>query len=499
MIQRSSSRVRAPEFPDGLQWLNVERPLALRQLRGRLVILDFWTSCCINCHHTLEELRKVEERFPEEVVTIGVHCPKFHAEAEVHSIRQAIIRHDVGHPVVSDADFQVWRAYAVRAWPTIVLIDPMGTIIAQHSGEFEGEALAGLIQSLVAEYDRDGLLQRGPVPVWPERDTLLELPLCYPASVLYDGEAGRLFVSDTGHHRVLEFDPASLALVRAWGDGRPGDRDGLPGEAQFHSPRGLARMGGRLLVADTGNHKVRAIDLASGRAETTAGTGQQARRALGEATGPAALNSPWDLACGTGGAVFIAMSGAHQVWRLEPESGHLSLFAGEGVEGLRDGPRLRARLAQPSGLSLCEGRLWIADSESSSLRSAPVEGEGDVRTHVGQGLFDFGDRDGDLSEARMQHPLGVAATGEAVYVSDTYNHKIRRLDLASGQLVTLAGCGEAGPEDGVGEAACFWEPQGLSLGRGCIYVADTNNHAIRRISLADGKTGTLELEPPLPG
>jgi thiol-disulfide isomerase/thioredoxin len=124
LVADTRALVRAPEFPAGMQWLNTATPLRLADLRGKIVLLDFWTYCCINCMHIIPELTALERKYPNELVVIGVHSAKFHNEGDSENIRQAILRYEIQHPVVNDRDFRIWRSYAVRAWPTLMVIKP---------------------------------------------------------------------------------------------------------------------------------------------------------------------------------------------------------------------------------------------------------------------------------------------------------------------------------------------------------------------------------------
>jgi DNA-binding beta-propeller fold protein YncE len=493
MSERYRGTVRAPEFPAGLEWLNVEQALTLAALRGKMVLLDFWTFCCINCVHTLSQLRKLEERFPNELVVIGVHSAKFPAEGHTYNIRQAVMRHDVRHPVVNDREFLLWRAYTAKAWPTIVIIDPEGKVVGAHSGEFDGVALGDLLCEMMAGYDREGKIDRTPLEVALEKHRQADTVLSFPGKVLADPEGGRLFVADTEHHRVAVYGLQDGRLRAAYGGGEPEWKDGPAPQARFRAPQGMALRGDALYVADTENHAVRKIALDSGVVTTVAGNGKQAQP--WPAAGPGRitrLNSPWDVLV-IGDTLFIAMAGSHQIWTLALHSGQLELFAGDGREALQDGPRLSARLAQPSSLTTDGELLWFADSETSSIRAVPLTGNGQVSTCIGQGLFEFGDVDGALDQARLQHVLEVAAAGDVIYLADAYNNKIKVLDPNTGTVRGFAGSGEPGLHDGPAGEACFWEPGGLSVAGNFLYVADTNNHAIRRVDRRTGEVDTVHL------
>jgi DNA-binding beta-propeller fold protein YncE len=500
MSERFLGKVRAPEFPEGLEWLNVERPLWMAGLRGKVVVLDFWTSCCINCHHVLPELRKIEERFPNEVVVIGVHSGKFSAEKPTYNLRQAVMRHDIRHPVVNDGDFLVWRAYAVRAWPTVMVVSPDGYVLGKIEGEFEGEALGEMLAGIIQEYAVVRPLSTEPIPLAFEKHKQVETLLSFPGKLLVDDAGGRLFVSDTEHHRVLAFDLETGKVRAQYGTGEPGKTDGGRRRGKLRSPQGLSLRRDALYVADTENHCVRKIALDTGVVTTVAGTGEQARPLPEAGPGPErALNSPWDVEV-VGETLYVAMAGSHQLWAVDLPTGQLFPYAGDGHEGLKDGPRGETHLAQPSGLATDGKLLWFLDSETSSLRSVPVssgraqqEGVEEVTTHLGQGLFDFGDKDGNRTRARLQHPLGIACVDGRVFIADTYNNRIKWYDPATRTVATIAGTGEPGLQDGPAEEACFWEPGGISGSEQRLYVADTGNHVIRVIDGLTGRVRTVEL------
>jgi DNA-binding beta-propeller fold protein YncE len=485
----------APEFPDGLDWLNTDHPLSIAELRGKLVLLDFWTYGCINCIHIIPDLKRLEAEYPDELVVIGVHSAKFTQEGDTENIRQIILRYGLEHPVVNDKDFRVWSIWGANAWPTLFLIDPAGNVVGVHSGEGVYPLFKPVIESLVQEFDRTGQPDRTPLERKLEREGLPASVLSFPGKVLAAAGRDRLFVADTNHQRVLVVQLSSGRVLQSFGSGRTGLHDGPAAEASFWNPQGMALSadGSTLYVADTDNHAVRRIDLGAGQVTTLVGTGQQARQyppAAGQAPN-VELTSPWDLAL-DGQVLYIAMAGSHQIWRINLTSGLTEPFAGSGREGTLDGPLDSAELAQPSGLALDgAGRLYFADSEGSSIRWAEIAGaHPQVGTLAGSGtsLFDFGDVDGIGNQARLQHPLGVALAGDQLYVADTYNSKIKRVDLGTLETTTFLGGGH-GWRDGTDPQ--FYEPGGLSFDGGRLYVADTNNHAIRIVDPDTGDTSTL--------
>ncbi|MCY0934187.1 NHL domain-containing thioredoxin family protein [Streptomyces sp. H34-S4] len=429
------ARLRAPELIGKGGWLNTGgKGLTLADLRGRITILDFWTFCCVNCLHVLDELRELEEKHRDTVVIVGVHSPKFVHEAEHSAVVDAVERYGVHHPVLDDPELATWKQYAVRAWPTLVVIDPEGYVVAQHAGEGHAHAIARLVEELEAEHEAKGTLRRGDGPYVAPEPVAGDLRFPGKALVL---PSGNLLVSDTTRHQLVELAPDGESVVRRIGGGERGF-----GPEAFSEPQGLALLpDGSVVVADTVNHALRRFDPATGAVGTVAGTGRQWWQGS-PTSGPALevdLSSPWDVAWWQG-RVWIAMAGVHQLWTWDPESDTVAVAAGTTNEGLHDGPAAEAWFAQPSGLAATEDRLWIADSETSALRYVEVSDGGyAIRTAVGSGLFDFGHRDGDAAQALLQHPLGVTALPDgSVAVCDTYNHALRRYDPATGQVTTLA-------------------------------------------------------------
>ncbi|MFC8806018.1 NHL domain-containing thioredoxin family protein [Streptomyces anthocyanicus] len=469
------ARVRAPEQVGRGGWINTgDRELSLAALRGRIVVLDFWTFCCVNCLHALDELRELEERHRDTVVIVGVHSPKFTHEAEHRAVLDAVERYGVEHPVLDDPERVTWRQYAVRAWPTLAVIDPEGYVVAQYTGEGHAHAIQRLVEELEARHAAKGTLRRGDAPyVAPEPE---------PTTLRFPGKAvslpsGTFLVSDTTRHQLVELAEDGESPVRRIGSGRRGFTDGPADRAEFSEPQGLALLGdGSVVVADTVNHALRRYEPGTGEVTTLAGTGRQHRP--GEPSRGAAravsLSSPWDVALWND-RVWIAMAGVHQLWAYDPRDGSVTVAAGTGNEGLVDGPGPEAWFAQPSGLSATDDRLWVADSETSALRW--VELDGTVRTAVGTGLFDFGHRDGPAARALLQHPLGVAALPDgSVVVADTYNHALRRYAPPTGEVSTLA--------------TDLREPSDAVVVGGDVLVVESARHRLTRLRLPHDALGT---------
>jgi thiol-disulfide isomerase/thioredoxin len=453
-------------------WVNTTRPLTADDFKGRLILLDFWTYGCINCMHVIPDLDYLEKKYPE-VMVIGVHSAKYTGEGLSARIRQAAERFGIHHPVMNDNDYKVWDRFGVRAWPTLVLLDDRGAEISRYAGEGHR---AELERDIVRAGKQRQLKKDAPGLTASVREDGI---LRFPSHIQPLGQ-GRLLVSDTAHHQLVEIDAATGKVIRRIGSGTAGFGDGDAATAQFNMPRGFAVADGIIYVADTGNHALRAIDR-TGKVTTLAGTGKRGfDRTPGGAAKGMALASPWDIEPQADGSVAIAMAGTHQLWVYDPKTGEIYVLAGNGREDIGDGRALSAELAQPSGLSRAGDILYFVDAESSSLRQ--LKG-GRVETLIGTGLFDFGRLDGHYPTASLQHPQGVFAADGKVYVADTYNDALRVYDVASKSLSTVKLSGET-----------LNEPGDVAVVDGHAYLADTGNSRLVRVDLSTGAAEILKVK-----
>lgn len=500
-----SPDLHAPDFPAGLDWINVSAPVTMNDLRGKIVVLDFWTYGCINCIHMIPVLQQLEQKYGDVLQVIGVHSAKFANEGDTTNIRQIVQRYELHHPVINDNQFIVWQTYGVQAWPTFVVIDPRGNVLARQAGEIPFDAFDRLLSQMETFWDGIGGLNHEPLPMTLEGAGTPPGLLAFPGKVLADADSGRLFIADSNHHRIIVADLNTFAVQDVIGTGTPGLDDGGFDAATFNKPQGMALREDVLYVADTENHAIRAVDLAARTVTTVAGNGYQMmmRADFGVQTPGAStlLSSPWDVAFGDDGILYIAMAGIHQIWAMYPGEAHpVAPVIGSGGEGAVSSTLADSQLAQPSGLFFANGLLFSTDPESSTVRESDIAA-GTVTTIAGtpdNNLFDFGDVDGAEGTSRLQHALGITGDNDGhLYIADTYNSRIKEIDLATDTTTTLAGSGgDGGFRDGVGQDAAFDEPGGLSYANGKLYVADTNNQAIRVIDLASDTVSTVTFPNP---
>ncbi|WP_437226818.1 thioredoxin-like domain-containing protein [Planctomicrobium sp. SH661] len=497
----------APSLDGGTEWLNTSGPISLQDLRGKIVLLDFWTYCCINCMHILPDLKYLEQKYPNQLVVIGVHSAKFDNEKESENIREAIMRYEIEHPVINDSNMVIARKYDFNSWPTLVLIDPEGNFVGRQPGEGNRDLFDQVIGKMVTYHRAKKTLDETPVKFNLERAKAEPTPLRYPGKILADEAGQRLFITDSNHNRIV-ITSLTGELQKIIGTGAIGAKDGSFDQASFDHPQGLALVGTDLYVADTENHKLRKVDLKNEKVTTIAGTGVQShlRPALGAAlsTKKTPLNSPWALQ-EFKGMLYIAMAGPHQIWRHKIGSEVITPLVGSGREDIIDGTLQESALAQPSDIVTDGQALYIVDSEGSAVRRIELGNPGSVVTVVGphdfpqgRSLFEFGDIDGQGDTVRLQHPIGLVYHDGSLYVADTYNDKIKKVDPLKRTAVTWLGTGERGK--GL-DPVQMSEPAGLAIAGNKMFIADTNNHRILVTDLQSKATQELLIEgltPPAP-
>ena len=474
-------RAKGPGFDGATAWVNTSRPITRADLRGRVTVVDFWTSCCINCIHTIPTLKKLEQEFEDDpFLVVGVHSPKFEAEQGAARLASNVKAYGIKHPVALDGNLAIWKKWGASSWPTVAVLDVDGRIIWADTGEPDYETVRKVVEKALAEGEKAKRLAKGKPSAW-KADPGPTTPLAFPGKIAL-GEKGEFFVSDTGHNRIVWFnaDGSTKATI---GSGLAGKTTGDFGHASFRAPQGIAYSNGSLYVADTENHLIRKVDLSKRVVSRVAGMGSLSGRFLGNGASEAistGLRSPWALLVHQG-HLYVALAGSHQVGDVDLARGTIRRFAGSGRETRRDGDPDSAAFAQPSALATDGKELFVLDSETSSLRAVNFKTR-QTRTLIGKGLFDFGDVDGDAERGRMQHPLGLAYAGGKLYIADTYNSKIKVVPVAGGSITT-----RYAPK---GKAALF-EPGGLAAARGKLWIADTHHHRVMRLTLAEKKPAHL--------
>jgi DNA-binding beta-propeller fold protein YncE len=364
-----------------------------------------------------------------------------------------------------DSESLVWQSYECRSWPTVVLVDSAGSIRFHGCGEVDADRLLGAVDALCEDAEAAGAT---PAPLPVELDDPPDGVLAFPTKLAIDPESAFLWIADTGHHRVIAVDTASATIVAEVGDGTAGAADGEFALARLRAPRGLAVRDGHVFVADTGNHCIRDIGVRQGIVTTIVGTGILLHDRDGGGFGrDQGLASPWDLGV-RGDDLFIAIAGSHQIWHLDLLTACAAAFVGG--------------LSQPMGIAVCDEDLVVVEAESNEVCTVSTIDR--TRTSlVAASTFDFGRIDGALDTARLQHPRGIAvhASGE-IFIADTCSDAIRRIDAGRSSVQTVRG-----------GATPLRRPEGIACSDRTLFVADTDNHRIVTIDLDSGAVDVLRL------
>ena len=454
----------APEVNSKYGWLNTDRSYSLKDLRGKIVLLDFWTLGCINCQHIIPEIEKLQEKFSKELVVIGVHSAKFKSERETQRIRSAISKFGIDHPVVNDADYAVWKAYGVEAWPTLVLISPDGKIAFKAEGENVYNVFNPQIEKLVKNYK--DVIDTKPFVFKQQETKTSATTLRFPSKLITDGTEN-IWLSDYGNNRVVKIDKTGK-ILEIIGKGGQGFEGGNFSTATFNGPQGLAIMNDSLWIADSKNNSIRLADLSTKQVTTIAGNGKMGYYFNNDKRNePVLPNSPWDLLIDKG-YLYIADAGNHQVLRMDLKDNKVYRFAGSGFEGIKDSDLKTSTFSQPSGLTNKVNDIYVADPEASAIRKIDLKNE-TVKTIIGKGLFKFGDEDGDTKNVLLQHCVGLTEGNDNIYIADTYNGKVKVLNTKTNIVSTLV--------------TDLNEPNDVLIVGHELWITDTNNDQIIKFNL----------------
>ena len=461
----------APEFPAGLEWLNLAKPLRMSQLAGRVTALVFVNAGSAWCQHRLADLSTLRKRHGDHLNVVAVHVPRFDHERDARRVLKRMHRQALEFPLAHDADWTAWQHFGIEAWPTVLLIDGKGQVRDRIVGDGPVRDLENAIAKLRSE---EAPLPMNAAGIELRRSREPDLPLRFPVGIAANQQY--VYVVDSGHHRVLECTPAGR-IHRQFGSGGPGFIDGPMELAAFQNPQGLCLQRDALYVADTGNHAVRRIKLSTGDVDTLCGAGRPGAPVEGPIADPrsVALDQPRGVAISPSNVICISTAGDNRIWAYDLGERSLKLLAGSGAMDLVDGEGAAAAFAGPSGLAIVQQILYVADEASSAIRSVHLRTR-QVTTLVGQGQWTFGNLEGSRADALLQQPQAVALDGSApvLWVADSGNDQLRTLRLGGGEVSTIS------------LPQRLHSPAGLAVVNGIVWIADTDAHAVLRFDPADG-------------
>jgi len=467
----------APELPRALQWLNAPAT-TLHEQRGRIVALAFVNSASAWCAQRLNDLAVLQARHLGRLQALAIHVPRFDSERDPQSALKRLRRHGNVLPLAHDADWVAWQRFGVESWPTVLLIDGEGQVQHRIVG---ADGLAELERHIARLCDGLHVPPDDDLRAFREAHPEPRMPLCFPAGLVATPD--RLFVADSGHHRVLECNHLGR-VIRQFGMGTPDLADGELNHAAFRRPQGLALVRESLYVADTGNHALRRINLPTSTVDTLCGNGRAGEPTEGVVAAPrnVALNQPQALVVNNN-QIFLAMAGDNRVWSYDLGTREIRPRAGSGQLDVRDGSGPMAAFAQPAGLAAVLQTLYVCDAVGSAVRSMQLRGD-TVQTLIGQGAWTFGAEDGPRDRARLQHPQAIALSPDApvMWIADSGNGSLRTLRLGGGELTTVA------------LPRALQGPAGLSVAAGAVWIAETDAHAVLRYDIATGELSHVPID-----
>ncbi|UCC55102.1 MAG: redoxin domain-containing protein [Gammaproteobacteria bacterium] len=476
----TGKQIPAPEFPQSLEWFNTDKPVNLEACLGKVVLLNFSTYCSLQCINRLQDLEFLKNKYHDNVRIIGIHIPRFPGERTTIHLQKAIARHNIEHPIINDMNQRVTKLFGIRQPHALVVIDTKGNIKGATSRLDKRHKLDKITGQLLCKTDRHVAVPDTPDP--SRECGIAANALAYPGRIHVTNK--RVFIADSGNNRIIETTTGGHVLHQ-FGSSDAGFIDGHGTDAAFSNPQGMLLLDEYLYVADSGNHAIRRIHLQSDEVITIAGTGKPGNPPQSSHfSNPREvnLNAPCGLAL-KGNNIYIAMSGTNQIWALSLLTNIMEVIAGSGDKDLVDGISHLASFAQPSALSIMGNTLYVADAESSAIRAVDLDTR-NVRTLVGGGLRNYGYNDGFATDAKLQYPLDLDADQrkKLLWVADTYNNKIRKIELGNNLVSSVT------------VDYPLHQPAGLAFSEDTLYIANTNLHEIVRIDLRNGNSDTLNVD-----
>lgn len=486
-------------------WFNVVHPLTLEELQERVILVYFWSGSCINCYESLPKIKELQNEFGSKLVIIGVHSPMFMGEGDYLAVKKAVLRHDITYPVINDQNSRIMNNFALKEWPSFLVINPYGMVSKKFSGKNEVEKVGEYVSKQITKYKFQ--ISRNALPILLEKNNLIGNVLSYPTKLAYANNFNHktrqipaIFIANTGQNSINITTITGESLLKI-GSGKIGMADGSFDVATFNAPQGLLYADNKLYVADTGNNAIRLINFKENKVQTIVGNG--ARGGIieeGDNDAKAiSLSSPTDIEFFPDeNNLVISNSGTNQILLYNINEQDISIFAGSGVQGSDDGKYPNNSLAQTADMAVYGDKLYFVDSASSSLRFASEDGEVKTLAKAIEVLKQNNSANFNSSDNKkysiLQSPKGLVVDDTGVYISDSLNNRLKKYDFSTSQIRDLVGS-IRGEE--LGNKTNFDEPSGIISVLDRFYVADTNNNRIVMVSRSSFDSELLNVMPAL--
>lgn len=483
------------------QLININQTLSKNLLKNRLIILDFWNYSCISCLENIEKIKKLEERFGNKILFIGVHSSKFQNEKRLSAVKKAVIRYDITHPVIHDIDQKLYKAFDIKAFPTLVLITPKGKIYKKYQGQEAIKDIKSDIKKVISknkfsinrEYIKHDLIK------FENISNVLSFPtkVIFVEKFSYKNHKNlpALFISNSATNNIIVSSLAGKIITKI-GSSERLLADGNFDNSAFNMPLGLVYHKDKLYVADSGNHAIRVVDFKKEKVTTLIGnahTGSILEFKKPKAAKDINLYFPSDLDIHQKNLI-ISNLGSNQILSYDFSNKKIKILAGNGKNKSVDGKYPNNSLAKPSDIASYKDKIYFLDSASSSLRY--IDNKGKVKTLIGNNNVINGFKDGTKDQAMMQNPLGLDVNSTGIYITDSFNHSVRKYSFANKRLNTIIGS-KVGNKVGKPKQTRFDEPSGIFVAKHDIYIADTNNNRIIQTNLHNLSSKVIDIIPQL--
>ncbi len=486
-------------------WFNTAKPLEKEDVKDKIILLNFWSYSCVKCLQLIPELKKLQDEYGNKLAIISVHSPKFSNEKNEGGIRKAIIRHDITNPVINDADLKIWNQYQVKLWPTLILFNTNGKIYDQYFDLNDSKSIERALsdtKKLLNRYNHQ--LSRNSLPIILEKNRLISNVLESPTKIKYSAKfdyksysGAAIFIANSAKNTII-ISSISGEILAQIGSGKSGKEDGSFSDASFDLPQGLLYHNDKLYVADTNNHLIREVDFKSEKVTTILGSGNIGLPITSDkkiAAKKVDLASPTDIEFFPNRQfIAIANSASDQILSYDVEKKEVSVLAGSGKEGNEDGKLPNNSLAQTSDLVAYSNKLYFIDSKSNSLRY--LNNQGVVETLIkGKLQSSQNNKNSPQNRDALQNPTGLEIDDSGIYISDSFDHQIKKYNQTTNDLTVLVGNQQNG--DSLGTRTSFDEPNGIISIMDRLYVADKNNNRIVVLDRGSLVSSLLDIMPPL--
>lgn len=490
-ITFNSSELNKINLIEKSKWLNVVEPLKNSDLKGKIVVLHFWSYSCTSCIESIEKLKELDSQNPDSIAIIGIHAPIFDNEKSYSSVKKAVIHHEISYPVINDSNLDLAKKFDAKANPTFLIYGLNGKLNKKYVGANSIKEVSEHVKKMI---DKNKFsINHSKLPIVLEKNINITNLLTSPTKIIYvekfsykNIEIPVFIVANSGQNSILVVNMTGEIILKI-GSGLKGMVDGDVVEARFSYPQGILYYNKNLYIADTGNNSIRLFDFENQKVKTLIGSGERGEiiQVKKSEIKNIDLSAPTDLEFFPDKSnIAISNSGTNQILIFDIKNKTIAILAGNGESGEDDGVYPENSLAQTSDMTVYGDKLYFVDGMTSSLRV--LNKDGVLKTL-------YSTQKSPNFAKKLQNPKALIVDDTGVYIADSFNHVIRKYDFGSQQLNNLLGSSKG---ENVGTQTSFDEPSGIVAIIDKFYVVDSNNNRIIAVNRANGSSTLLDIIPP---